>query len=230
MLSIYGVPCGTTLRYNVLGGWMMAKFAARLRALRNSKGLTQENLAEQIGVKRSTIAGYEAPSKEREPDYRVASKLAAFFNVSMNYLLGYSDFPNPEVSGFVHVGKTRLIPILKTLSPGVPDRAESNTEGWEEVLEEDMEGGKDYFFWRVRDDAMEPLLRVGYLVLVREQPEVEDGEVAAVVVNGRASVRRVYTSGDVTVLKSDNPASPPVISSRREVQIVGKVVEARFKL
>lgn len=60
--------------------------------------------------------------------------------------------------------------------------------------------------------------------------EVGDGEVAAVIVNGHASVRRIYTSGSVTVLNSDNPANPPIISSTREVHIVGKVVEARFKL
>ncbi|NPV69753.1 MAG: helix-turn-helix transcriptional regulator [Firmicutes bacterium] len=77
---------------------MMATFAERLRSLRNSKGLTQEKLAEQIGVKRSTIAGYEAPSKEREPDFDAVSRLANYFGISTTYLLGYSNVTNPEAS------------------------------------------------------------------------------------------------------------------------------------
>ncbi|NPV69754.1 MAG: helix-turn-helix transcriptional regulator [Firmicutes bacterium] len=56
-------------------------------------------MAEQIGVKRSTIAGYEAPSKEREPDFDAVSRLANYFGISTTYLLGYSNVTNPEASG-----------------------------------------------------------------------------------------------------------------------------------
>ncbi|HHY32363.1 MAG TPA: helix-turn-helix domain-containing protein [Firmicutes bacterium] len=65
----------------------MATFAERLKSLRDQRGLTQDGLASALGVSRSTIAGYEAPSKEREPDFALVRRLADFFGVSSDYLL-----------------------------------------------------------------------------------------------------------------------------------------------
>ncbi len=76
----------------------MATFAERLRSLRDQKGLTQDGLASALGVSRSTIGGYEAPSKEREPDFAIVCRLAAFFGVSTDYLLGLSDDPSPAAT------------------------------------------------------------------------------------------------------------------------------------
>lgn len=66
----------------------MADFAKRLKELRIAKGMTQEELAEALGSARSTIGGYEAPSKEREPDFDFVKKAAEFFGVTTDYLLG----------------------------------------------------------------------------------------------------------------------------------------------
>lgn len=72
----------------------MASFSERLRTLRAQRGLTQDGLAAAIGVSRSTIAGYEAPSKERQPDFDVVRRLADFFDVAVDYLLGRTDDPH----------------------------------------------------------------------------------------------------------------------------------------
>lgn len=71
----------------------MATFGERLKILREQKGLTQEKLAEAVGVSRSTIGGYEAPSKEREPDFEIVRRLADFFGVTVDYLVGRVDDP-----------------------------------------------------------------------------------------------------------------------------------------
>lgn len=75
----------------------VGSFSERLKELREKRGLTQDELAVQLGVARSTIGGYEAPSKQREPEFEVVGRLAAFFNVSVDYLLGRADNPNPRV-------------------------------------------------------------------------------------------------------------------------------------
>lgn len=75
---------------------MVASFPERLKSLRKSKSLTQDALAEAIGVSRSTIAGYEAPSKQRQPDFAVIRRLAEFFSVPVDYLLGDSDTTEPK--------------------------------------------------------------------------------------------------------------------------------------
>lgn len=61
-------------------------FAQRLKYLRKDLNLTQEDLAEKLSISRSTVAGYE--TERKEPDYTMLEKLADFFNVSVDYLLG----------------------------------------------------------------------------------------------------------------------------------------------
>ncbi|MEG1256855.1 helix-turn-helix transcriptional regulator [Clostridium sp.] len=70
-------------------------FGERLKELRESKGLTQEQISEVINVTRPTIAGYE--TKGKQPDYDKLKTLADYFNVSVDYLLGHSDTRTPQI-------------------------------------------------------------------------------------------------------------------------------------
>lgn len=67
----------------------MQKFSQRLISLRKERGLTQEDLAKIINKKRSTVGGYEVEGKE--PDLEMICFLAEYFDVSTDYILGYSD-------------------------------------------------------------------------------------------------------------------------------------------
>jgi len=67
----------------------MADFATRLRGLRNSRGLRQKDLALQLGLAQTTIANYE--QKSRFPDERTLGRIADYFDVSLDYLLGRSE-------------------------------------------------------------------------------------------------------------------------------------------
>ncbi len=64
-------------------------FAERLKQLRKEKGLTQEELALIISKNRSTVAGYE--TERKEPDHETLKKLADYFEISVDYLLGRTD-------------------------------------------------------------------------------------------------------------------------------------------
>jgi transcriptional regulator with XRE-family HTH domain len=68
-------------------------FSDRLKELRKEKNLTQEDLAKILEISRSTIAGYE--TERKEPDYETLKKIADFFNVSIDYLLGRTDVRSP---------------------------------------------------------------------------------------------------------------------------------------
>lgn len=70
----------------------MQNFSNRLISLRKERGLTQEDLANLIHKKRSTVSGYETEGKE--PDLDTVCWLANYFGVSTDYLLGYSDERN----------------------------------------------------------------------------------------------------------------------------------------
>ena len=64
----------------------MSIFPMRLKSLRQSFNLTQPQLADKLGLSRSTISMYELGS--REPDFETLEAIADFFNVDMNYLVG----------------------------------------------------------------------------------------------------------------------------------------------
>jgi transcriptional regulator with XRE-family HTH domain len=68
-------------------------FSRRFKRLRESRGWTQEDAAERLGVSRPTIAGYESEEKNRIPRQETLHKIAKLFNVSIDYLLSGSDKP-----------------------------------------------------------------------------------------------------------------------------------------
>lgn len=73
----------------------MATFGDRLRSLRKNKtSLTMKELGKLIGVSESAVGMYERG--EREPDFETTDKIASYFNVTTDYLLGRSDIKNPE--------------------------------------------------------------------------------------------------------------------------------------
>jgi len=62
----------------------------RIKELREEKGLTQKQLGKEMGVASNTICNWEVGT--REPDIATIKKLAKFFDVSTDYLLGHTDF------------------------------------------------------------------------------------------------------------------------------------------
>lgn len=98
----------------------MDTFKTRLRKLRENKDLTQEELAKAIGVTRSSLASWE--TGRREPDFETVSKLADFFNVSVDYLLGRDDNSSQDDRQYVidddaleYLDELHKRPEMKTL-------------------------------------------------------------------------------------------------------------------
>lgn len=125
------------------------------------------------------------------------------------------------------------IPLLGRVSAGLPLYAEENIEGYTYT---DLNGENEYFALRVKGDSMDALgIRDGYIVIVRRQSIVEDGEVAIVMVDHEdATMKRFYrTDSTVTLMpQSTNPAHKPQIYNltKTTVEILGKVVKVEFML
>lgn len=104
---------------------MMAKnvnmFSQRIKSLRKSKGWTQEKLAEMLNVSRSTVAGWEAPSKSNFPDREMLLRIADLFNVSMDYLLGRTDDPTPKAADTPPPKQDPLSELLQRFETRNPD-------------------------------------------------------------------------------------------------------------
>jgi|ERR1700730_5858875 transcriptional regulator with XRE-family HTH domain len=67
-------------------------YGDRIAELREKRALTQEELASKLGISRASLSHYE--TSRREPDYETINKIATFFNVSVDYILGRTDHPN----------------------------------------------------------------------------------------------------------------------------------------
>lgn len=86
----------------------MGNFQNVFKRLRLSRGLTQQEISEKLGISRSTIGMYETGA--REPDYDTLELIADFFNVDMDYLLGRTDKTTMIPESFYYVNdETREI-------------------------------------------------------------------------------------------------------------------------
>lgn len=119
------------------------------------------------------------------------------------------------------------VPVVGRIAAGRPLLAVENVEDTL-PLPRAWVHGDEVFLLRVTGDSMAPLLLPGDLVMVRVQPRVARGEIAVVLVNDEATLKRVYEEAGGLVLKGDNPEFPPLRFSPEEaaelVQILGKVV------
>ena len=209
----------------------MANFGSILRNLRISRDITQSDLAAKLGVSRSTVGMYETGA--REPDFEAMEAIADIFNVDMDYLMGRSQVerkhpitpPESEIPpGFEPMPKMKKVPLIGAIACGEPITAIENREG-EIDAPEDMNCD---FALRCEGDSMIGAgIHDGDAVYIRIQPEVENGEIAAVRIGDEATLKRVYLHSDYIELRPENSAYESIIRRREEmndVHIEGKAV------
>lgn len=199
----------------------MAALSDMLTYLRKRQGLTQQQLADKLNMSRSAIGMYE--TGKREPEIEVLEAFADFYNVDMNTLTGRVTSPAPIPQGFQPMPPMDEVPLVGKIACGSPILAQQNVEGMVSVP---TEWHAD--FTLVCDgDSMVPTFQDGDLVAIRIQPEVENGEVAAVRIDNEATLKRVYLHDDYIELRPENASYPSIIRRKDEmndVHIEGKAV------
>ena len=195
-------------------------FSQRLKALRESRGMSQKALAERLQVAQGAVGNWE--SGARRPGLLRLQQLAEIFEVSVDELLA-----QPRSGG-------HPVPVLGYVRAGIPIDAVEEILDYEEIDAATAACG-DYFALRVQGDSMEPRIAEGDVVIVRQQPDVESGEIAVVLINGdEATVKKVVKHGHGISLVALNPKYEPLYFTAEEVAqkpvtVVGKVVELRGK-
>ena len=178
----------------------MATFGSRLRQLREDKGLTQEQLGKVLNVKKAAVSKYE--NETTSPDHATLCKLADFFDVTTDYLLGQTDIPMKSkdiVDKLVSdkeltdeelrriqpayeatkirnllARKKRLTPLLGTIRAGLPIIADENIEEYIEVPED----FKADFVLRVQGDSMVGVgILDGDLAVCKESQVAQSGQI-----------------------------------------------------
>lgn len=202
----------------------------KIRALREAANKPQKELAIDIGVRQPTISDWEAGRKD--PSTKNAQKLASYFGVSVDYLLGRDD--EPFRGAALQSSKGRWIPVLGDVAAGIPIDAIEDIVDYEEIPNEMAKSG-EFFGLRIKGDSMLPVMKTGDVVIVRKQDTVEDGDVAVVLVNGdSATVKKVKIVQNGIYLIPFNTAFAPMLYSQADidslpVKILGRVMELRAK-
>ena len=194
-------------------------FGQQLKSARKAIGLTQKQLADAIGAKHNSISNWENDQNRPDPD--TIGAICGVLNISPNYLFENTSQIPP---GLEPIPKMKRVPLLGTIACGEPILAEENLDGYVETPEEISAD----FALRCKGDSMiNARILDGDLVFIRQQPEVENGEIAAVLIDNEATLKRVYKNGGSLVLQPGKPKYPPMVYSGEQlldIRIIGKAV------
>lgn len=191
-----------------------------LNELAKRKGVIPADLVRDLGIAEATIRSWFNGTKY--PRIQSVQQLADYFGVPRSRITE-EWVPNKIRSN----GRVVRVPVLGTIACGSPILSEDNIDYYEDELEELLPSG-NVFYLKTKVDSMFPTIPDKSLVLIREQPSVENGEIAAVLVNGdtEATLKRVHFSGDTILLQADNPLYPPyIVSEDNPARIIGKVIK-----
>lgn len=196
----------------------------KLNELRRSKGESQQDIADFLGVSRVTYTRYENGS--RKPDFDTISKLADYFGVSTDYLLGIDKLPKRAI-------KKRWVPILGWILAGPPVISDENIIGYVE-MPEDAFPNDELFSLIVEGESMSPYYLPGDIVIYRVTNLAENGDDVAVRINGDEFTLKRYkrTSEGVMLVPLNQPEYEPMFFTNAQieslpVEILGVVVEQR---
>lgn len=195
------------------------------------RGMKQIELATLSGISKYSISHYLKGDWEGKQD--AVYELARVLDVSEAWLMGYDVPPERKTGakgapaippGFIPLPKMKKVPLIGAIACGDPITALQNREG-EADAPEDM---RCDFALKCHGDSMTGAgIHDGDTVFIRIQPEVENGEIAAVRIGEEATLKRVYYSGDTLTLMPANAAYAPMVytgETLNDVQIEGKAV------
>ncbi len=168
----------------------------RIRHRRKQLGLSVDDIAKRLGKDRATIYRYESDEIENLP-INILEPLAEILRVSPAYLMGWED----DV-----ICKTKKVPMLGEIAAGEPILADEHCEYYVEV-DEDLNVD---FCLKVRGDSMiDARILDGDIVFIRQQPIVENGEIAAVLIDDEVTLKRFYKNNGGVILKPENSKYQP---------------------
>lgn len=191
-----------------------------IKKLRTENGYSQEELGKMLGVQRAAVQKWECGTvKNLKRD--TIKKLSEIFNVPTSYFI---DDEYLSYNNIISFPKMNKIPLIGTIACGTPILATENLDG-EVTVPEDINAD---FALRCKGDSMiEARIQNGDIVYIRQQPTVENGEIAAVLIDDEATLKRVYLSENtITLVACNSKYQPYVYTGERldQIRILGKAV------
>lgn len=202
----------------------------RIKLLREETNKSMAQIARDLAIPYTTYVSYE--KGDREPNSEMLVNLANYFGVSVDYIVGRSQSKRGEntnldyasIPGIMPIPKMKKVPLLGTIACGEPILAVENIDAYINMPEE-VNGT---FALRCKGDSMiNARIFDGDIVYIREQPDVENGEIAAVIIENEATLKKVYKYPNRIELRAENPTMRALEyegEDMNNVRIIGKAV------
>lgn len=208
----------------------------RIKLLRKKKGLSLEQLAEAVGTSRQTIHRYENGIITNIPHEKIEG-LALALGTTPSALMGWEEenpFPSYNNIGGERISpvRTKRLPMLGNVACGEPIFASQEHSIFVKTNSDII---ADFCLTAKGDSMINARIFDGDVLFVRQQESVDDGEIAVVLIDDEATVKRVYYDRDnaILTLMPENPTYKPMRymgSELDRIRILGRVVSGQYKI
>lgn len=202
----------------------------RIKLHREKANLTQDELAKQLNTTKQTIYKYENNVVTNIPSDKI-EKMAELFGVNPGYLMGWSDIPNSpenEAKQFDNIFPVSIkkFPLLGEIACGEPIFVNEDRESY--VLS-GTDINADFCLKAKGDSMIGARIFDGDVVFIKKTEIVENGEIAAIVIDDEVLLKRFYYFPDESLLtlQSENPKYPPKNYTNEQldhIRVLGKAV------
>lgn len=207
-----------------------------IKRYREKHGLSMDAFAEKANLSKGYISMLEKNENPRTkkpivPTLETYSSVAAAMNISLNQLVGMVDSSSEinisdvfRYDNIFPLPKTKKVPLVGTIACGTPIFADENIEAYIEVP---LEYNVDFCLKCKGDSMINARIFDGDIVYIQKQEDVDNGEIAAVLIGEEATLKKVFKSKDKLTLRAENPLWPDMIYQNEEldeIRILGKAL------
>ena len=186
----------------------------KYKKILKEKGITYQELADMSGIPKDTIQSIMI-GRSINPRIDTILAIEKALGIETEYFKIKNIEPLPD---------TTLVPVIGTIACGDPILAEENIT---EYLKVDSRIHADFILIAKGDSMINARIFDGDIVYIRQQPDVENGQIAAVQIDDNATLKRVYKYPGKIVLRAENPQFPDIVITEedyKEVRILGRAI------
>lgn len=206
----------------------MSEISKRLLQLIEDNDISYGELSKKTNIPKSALQRYATGETEKIPITRI-EVIAKALNTTAQFIMGWDEnesYNNDifSIPGINPISKTYKRPRLGTIACGEPILAEENIEAYDDIPDSIK---CDFTLICKGDSMVNARINDGDIVYIKQQSQVDNGEIAAVLIDNEATLKRVYIYEDKVVLQPENTKYPPFVYTKEDmnnIRILGKAV------
>lgn len=212
------------------------EFSQYLRAIRESLGYSIYDVNKLCEISPSYLSLME--NGKRRPSPIILKKLSSIYHIDYNDLLmksGFADLVENNKTENINSSNSAIVFIYGTIPAGIPMECIEDVIDTEEISQDMLKGGKQYFGLKVKGNSMEPEYLDGDTLILEKVDNCESGDDCVIMVNGNdGTFKRVFKNENGIILQPLNPEYAPLVFTNEQIEnlpvkIVGIVEEIRRK-